>query len=115
MFYLVIHVEESHVIKLTTLDTVDMFQYGHSEAGGVEHVPEGWNYWVGLVRFLTLQLQIHPEAPLCLTSRSRSGHSLTLSHQTGCVTNYQNVLPFIIYLFCVATRNKLRVMSQYLR
>uniref|UniRef100_A0A7N8XV37 N-acetylglucosamine-6-sulfatase n=1 Tax=Mastacembelus armatus TaxID=205130 RepID=A0A7N8XV37_9TELE len=23
-------------------------QYGHSEAGGVEHVPPGWNYWVGL-------------------------------------------------------------------
>ncbi|CAI5636388.1 unnamed protein product [Oreochromis niloticus] len=23
-------------------------QYGHSEAGGVEHVPLGWSYWVGL-------------------------------------------------------------------
>ncbi|XP_054480485.1 N-acetylglucosamine-6-sulfatase [Anoplopoma fimbria] len=23
-------------------------QYGHSEAGGVEHVPPGWNSWVGL-------------------------------------------------------------------
>lgn len=23
-------------------------QYGHSEAGGVEHVPPGWSYWVGL-------------------------------------------------------------------
>ncbi|XP_035476643.1 N-acetylglucosamine-6-sulfatase [Scophthalmus maximus] len=23
-------------------------QYGHSDAGGVEHVPPGWNYWVGL-------------------------------------------------------------------
>ncbi|KAM7367342.1 hypothetical protein PAMP_015251 [Pampus punctatissimus] len=23
-------------------------QYGHSEAGGVEHVPPGWNYWVAL-------------------------------------------------------------------
>uniref|UniRef100_A0A667ZYQ3 N-acetylglucosamine-6-sulfatase n=1 Tax=Myripristis murdjan TaxID=586833 RepID=A0A667ZYQ3_9TELE len=25
-------------------------QYGHAEAGGVEHVPPGWNYWVGLER-----------------------------------------------------------------
>ncbi|KAG7232645.1 hypothetical protein INR49_008267 [Caranx melampygus] len=25
-------------------------QYGHSEAGGVEHVPPGWSYWIGLVR-----------------------------------------------------------------
>uniref|UniRef100_A0A7N6AZI6 N-acetylglucosamine-6-sulfatase n=1 Tax=Anabas testudineus TaxID=64144 RepID=A0A7N6AZI6_ANATE len=25
-------------------------QYGHSEAGGVEHVPPGWSYWVGLER-----------------------------------------------------------------
>ncbi|XP_061618877.1 N-acetylglucosamine-6-sulfatase isoform X1 [Phyllopteryx taeniolatus] len=23
-------------------------QYGHAEAGGVEHVPLGWSYWVGL-------------------------------------------------------------------
>uniref|UniRef100_A0A3Q3GAD5 N-acetylglucosamine-6-sulfatase n=1 Tax=Labrus bergylta TaxID=56723 RepID=A0A3Q3GAD5_9LABR len=23
-------------------------QYGHSDAGGVEHVPPGWSYWVGL-------------------------------------------------------------------
>uniref|UniRef100_A0A3B4GG04 N-acetylglucosamine-6-sulfatase n=2 Tax=Haplochromini TaxID=319058 RepID=A0A3B4GG04_9CICH len=23
-------------------------QYGHSEAGGVEHIPPGWSYWVGL-------------------------------------------------------------------
>uniref|UniRef100_A0A3P8TQW0 N-acetylglucosamine-6-sulfatase n=1 Tax=Amphiprion percula TaxID=161767 RepID=A0A3P8TQW0_AMPPE len=23
-------------------------QYGHAEAGGVEHVPPGWSYWVGL-------------------------------------------------------------------
>ncbi|XP_034019051.1 N-acetylglucosamine-6-sulfatase [Thalassophryne amazonica] len=23
-------------------------QYGHPAAGGVEHVPPGWNYWVGL-------------------------------------------------------------------
>uniref|UniRef100_A0A8C9YYJ9 N-acetylglucosamine-6-sulfatase n=1 Tax=Sander lucioperca TaxID=283035 RepID=A0A8C9YYJ9_SANLU len=23
-------------------------QYGHPEAGGVAHVPPGWNYWVGL-------------------------------------------------------------------
>nr|XP_020464340.1 N-acetylglucosamine-6-sulfatase isoform X1 [Monopterus albus]XP_020464341.1 N-acetylglucosamine-6-sulfatase isoform X1 [Monopterus albus] len=23
-------------------------QYGHSEAGGLEHVPPGWNHWVGL-------------------------------------------------------------------
>uniref|UniRef100_A0A3B4X1X9 N-acetylglucosamine-6-sulfatase n=1 Tax=Seriola lalandi dorsalis TaxID=1841481 RepID=A0A3B4X1X9_SERLL len=23
-------------------------QYGHSEAGGVEHVPPGWSYWIGL-------------------------------------------------------------------
>ncbi|KAK7891837.1 hypothetical protein WMY93_023800 [Mugilogobius chulae] len=23
-------------------------QYGHLEAGGVEHVPPGWNHWVGL-------------------------------------------------------------------
>ncbi|XP_061124723.1 N-acetylglucosamine-6-sulfatase isoform X1 [Syngnathus typhle] len=23
-------------------------QYGHTEAGGVEHVPLGWSYWVGL-------------------------------------------------------------------
>ncbi|MED6236862.1 hypothetical protein ATANTOWER_015315, partial [Ataeniobius toweri] len=23
-------------------------QYGHSEAGGVEHVPPGWSYWVAL-------------------------------------------------------------------
>uniref|UniRef100_A0A665VPT7 N-acetylglucosamine-6-sulfatase n=1 Tax=Echeneis naucrates TaxID=173247 RepID=A0A665VPT7_ECHNA len=23
-------------------------QYGHSEAGGVEHVPPGWSHWIGL-------------------------------------------------------------------
>lgn len=28
-----------------------MFQYGHAEAGGVEHVPPGWSFWVGLVSF----------------------------------------------------------------
>lgn len=30
--------------------TVGVLQYGHSDAGGVEHVPPGWNYWVALVR-----------------------------------------------------------------
>lgn len=42
-----------YVIKHTHY-TVCVFQYGHSEAGGVEHVPPGWNYWVGLVRLKPL-------------------------------------------------------------
>lgn len=35
---------------MSKLILVDVFQYGRSEAGGVEHVPPGWSYWVGLVR-----------------------------------------------------------------
>lgn len=31
-------------------------QYGHTEAGGVEHVPPGWNYWVALVRLYIFNL-----------------------------------------------------------
>lgn len=30
-----------------------LLQYGHAEAGGVEHIPPGWSFWVGLVRVAT--------------------------------------------------------------
>lgn len=35
--------------ELHILNIYAILQYGHSEAGGVEHIPPGWSYWVGLV------------------------------------------------------------------
>ncbi|XP_045074785.1 N-acetylglucosamine-6-sulfatase isoform X2 [Coregonus clupeaformis] len=31
-------------------DSVSVFQYGNPDAGGVEHVPLGWDYWIALER-----------------------------------------------------------------
>lgn len=36
-------------------------QYGHAEAGGVEHIPPGWSFWVGLVRVATLRKRAFSE------------------------------------------------------
>lgn len=51
---------------------VCVFQYGHSEAGGLAHVPPGWNFWLGLVRNIEpFQPRSWSKVPSRLTWRSR--------------------------------------------
>ncbi|KAJ0012641.1 hypothetical protein NQD34_016975 [Periophthalmus magnuspinnatus] len=92
-------------------------QYGHSEAGGVEHVPPGWNYWVGLEKnskYYNYTLSVNGKAQKHGSDYNKDYLTDVLANQSLDFLQYKsNYLPFFMMVSVPAPHSPWTAAPQY--
>uniref|UniRef100_A0A667Z4N5 N-acetylglucosamine-6-sulfatase n=1 Tax=Myripristis murdjan TaxID=586833 RepID=A0A667Z4N5_9TELE len=92
-------------------------QYGHAEAGGVEHVPPGWNYWVGLERnskYYNYTLSVNGKAQKHGADYSRDYLTDVLANMSLDFLQYKsNYQPFFMMVSTPAPHSPWTAAPQY--
>ncbi|XP_075968014.1 N-acetylglucosamine-6-sulfatase [Anarhichas minor] len=92
-------------------------QYGHSEAGGVEHVPPGWSYWVGLEKnskYYNYTLSVNGKAEDHGADYSKDYLTDVLANRSLDFLQYKsNYLPFFMMVSIPAPHSPWTAAPQY--
>uniref|UniRef100_A0A8C6U7E7 N-acetylglucosamine-6-sulfatase n=1 Tax=Neogobius melanostomus TaxID=47308 RepID=A0A8C6U7E7_9GOBI len=92
-------------------------QYGHREAGGVEHVPPGWSYWVGLEKnskYYNYTLSVNGKAQKHGSDYSKDYLTDVLANMSLDFLQYKsNFLPFFMMVSVPAPHSPWTAAPQY--
>lgn len=74
-----------------------IMQYGNERVGGAAHVPEGWDWWAGLLgnsKYYNYSLSINGTEKSYGNSPSDYLTDVIVSMQKGALTQFRNNIPY---------------------